>query len=48
MSERVDHEVLAELRGFDTPTLCNALEGVANARRAAEGRPVIAFDRYGS
>lgn len=33
MTETVDREVLEELRGFDTPTLCNALEIVLPARR---------------
>ena len=33
VSETVDQEVLAELRDFDTPTLCNALELVLPSRQ---------------
>ena len=33
MSETVDPKVLAELRSFDTPTLCNALEVVLPSRQ---------------
>ena len=33
MSENFDPEVLAKLRGFDTPTLCNALEVVLPSRQ---------------
>jgi regulator of RNase E activity RraA len=33
VSETVDPEVLAELRSFDTPTLCNALEQVLPSRQ---------------
>jgi len=33
VSETVGPEVLAELRGFDTPTLCNALELVLPSRQ---------------
>jgi len=33
LSETVGEEVLAELRGFDTPTLCNAMEVVLPSRQ---------------
>jgi regulator of RNase E activity RraA len=33
VSETLDPEVLAKLRGFDTPTLCNAMELVLPARQ---------------
>jgi regulator of RNase E activity RraA len=33
VSETVEQEVLAKLRGFDTPTLCNALEAVLPSRQ---------------
>ena len=33
MSEGIDRELLAELRSFDTPTLCNALELVLPSRQ---------------
>jgi len=33
LSETVGKEVLAELRGFDTPTLCNAMEAVLPSRQ---------------
>ena len=33
MSETLDPEVLAKLRGFDTPTLCNAMELVLPSRQ---------------
>jgi len=33
MSEGIDRKLLAELRSFDTPTLCNALELVLPSRR---------------
>ena len=33
MSEGIDQKLLAELRGFDTPTLCNAMEVVLPSRQ---------------
>jgi regulator of RNase E activity RraA len=33
VGEKVDQELMAELRGFDTPTLCNAMEVVLPSRQ---------------